>query len=377
MQWYKNIKAGYKKGLFFESADGNFKMKMRLRSQLQLSVDDTDNEDTKTNFEIRRLRIKWEGNAFRPWFLYEFQLDASDDVDLRTAYFEVVRNKMLVPRFGQFKVPFNREELTSSSSLQLVERSILNDEFEFGRDRGIALYGIFRDYITYGAGIFNGDGRNGKSEDSNLLYAGRIMFSPCCGKLKYDKLASFPAGGDYEIKSNFGDPKKLTIALGGGITVIPGLNIDRKTPDGDIDNRFEEIFGEEDSRTGDVISLTADASLKYSIFNFEGEYNARWIDPESIDFISGNVFDQGFRVQGGVFLVPELLEFAGRYASVYFDGGIEGRDKIWEITSGLNYYISGSHKWKLQFSYTFLKNEFNDSDDTGSSIFRTQLQAYF
>jgi TolA-binding protein len=69
--WYKKFKAGYDKGFFLESDDGNFEMKMKLRTQLRLSVDNTDNKETDekntaTDFNVRRFRIYWEGHAFRP-----------------------------------------------------------------------------------------------------------------------------------------------------------------------------------------------------------------------------------------------------------------------------------------------------------------------
>ena len=97
---------------------------------------------------------------------------------------------------GQFKVPFNREELNSSSELQLVERSFVNEQFSLGRDIGPALYALLGNYVTYGVGIFDGNGRNAASLDSNLLYVGRVMLTPCCGELKYAN-SSFPIGGDY------------------------------------------------------------------------------------------------------------------------------------------------------------------------------------
>jgi len=40
--WWKKISAGYKKGFFIESSDGNYKLKIKLRGQFQFSVNDTD-----------------------------------------------------------------------------------------------------------------------------------------------------------------------------------------------------------------------------------------------------------------------------------------------------------------------------------------------
>ncbi len=93
-------------------------MKMILRGQFQFALNDTDGEDTSTDMDIRRFRVKWKGNAFRPWFLYAIELSGdSGDLELRDIYFDAAYNTSIVPRAGQFKVPFNRERLTSSSNL--------------------------------------------------------------------------------------------------------------------------------------------------------------------------------------------------------------------------------------------------------------------
>jgi phosphate-selective porin OprO/OprP len=377
--WWKNVEIKYKKpgdGFTIKSKDENFSLRTRLRAQVQLSVDDIDEEDTATNFSIRRLRVKWDGNVFRPWLLFNVQIDAVDDIILRDAYLDFAYNPLFVPRGGQYKVPFSREELNSSSELQLVERSIINDEFAFGRDRGAGVYGVFGNYIAYGAGVFNGDGRNGTSVDSNLLYAGRVMFV-CCGELEYSG-DSFPTGGDFKVEPNFGEDVPL-IAIGVAAAGIPGLNIANKTPDNDIDVRFDEIFGGDVIDAGgaeaDVITLTADANFKYRIFSLEGDYFLRRIDPEEGGFEKAT--DHGFRVQGGIFVVPEFIEVAGRFALIDFDDDVPGRDLRYQITPGINFYLSKSHKWKLQFDYSFIRDEDTDEVETDENVLRAQLQAYF
>ena len=378
--WYKKLKVAYDKGFVLKSDDGNFSMKFRLRTQFQFSVNDTDEEGelVATDFNIRRLRLKWNGHAFRPWFQYVIQIsgDNNGDFQLRDAYFDAAYNKQIFPRVGQYKVPFNREELTSSSSLQLVERSIVNGQFSYGRDRGVSLYGLLGNWFVYGGGVYNGDGRNGTSVDSNLLYAGRIMFLPCCGNLKYGS-ESYPIKDDYKIIPNFGGDEPL-IAIGASIATIPGLNIDRKTPDSDIDERYTELG----LTSGDVTSVTADINFKYKIFSVEGEYDGRWIDPDQTGF-AGRIYDQGFRIQGGIFLIPKTIEVAGRWAYIDFDnvGTLNPEEDptttMWELTPGLNYYMSHDHRWKIQFSYSYIRNEFTVGQNINDQIWRLQLQSYF
>ena len=228
--WYNKFKAEYKKGLIFSSNDGNYKMRFIVRGQFQASVTEEDGENTATNFSVARLRLKWDGHAFRPWFLYTLQLGARNNVDLRDLYFTVAYNKAIMPRVGQNKVPFSRDALNSSGALQFVTRSIIDFEFAYGRDRGISLYGALgkNSNFSYGAGVYNGDGRNGISTDSNLLYAGRMQFGvggeeTTFGGLFRGANSSFPTASPYKLIPNFA--KSPTFVVGAAMAGIPGLNI--------------------------------------------------------------------------------------------------------------------------------------------------------
>ena len=374
--WWNKFEGGYKDGFFFKTKDGNFSMKMNILSQVQFFVNDTTDQLTATSFEIRRLRLIWSGNTFKPWFLYYIQVSAdSGDLELRDAFFDVSYDMQIAPRGGQYKVPFNREHLTSGHELQFVERSILDEEFRLGRDIGAGTYGALGNYIVYGAGVFNGDGSNAISTDSNLLYVGRVQFTPCCGELRYEQ-GQFPTGGSYNMVPNFGPKGTPIIAISAAVAGMPGLNIDRKSPDNDITQRYEDIFGPDAANpVANFIEFTADINFKYYIFSLEAEYDLRNIDPLSSQFASPT--DQGFRIQSGIFLIPTLIEVAGRFALIDFDDDVPGPDLEYEITPGLNFYMSRSHNWKIQLNYSFIKNTFTNASDINENIFRAQLSAYF
>lgn len=380
--WYNKFIAKYDKGLIFESSDGNWKMRFRVRAQVRLTVNDTDEELTSTNFSIQRIRLQWDGHAFRPWFLYTLQIQPTDSNALRDLYFTAAYNNNIAPRIGQWKVPFGRDELTSSSALQFVDRSIINDEFGLGRDRGaVLLGGIGPNYnFSYSGGVFNGDGRNGTSVDSNLLYVGRIQLGIGGDKEKFDANSSYATGKAYSITPNFA--KSPTFTVGAGIGVLPGLNCTRKTPDNDVCDRMEDTLG---YSAADYTTITGDINFKMPIFNVQGSYYGRWLNP-----IAGNTqdtaFDQGFNAQAGVFLMPKTVEVAGRFSWIDFDtsSGVlpPGVGSVisnrWAITPGINYYISHDHKWKVQLDYSYLKNEFTQgAPDIDENLFRAQLQAYF
>lgn len=371
--WYKGMKAGYDKGFFMESADGNFKTKFNIRGQFRGTYLDPDNSDNENlSFDLARVRLQWAGNAFRPWFKYKLQLDVREDsFNLRDLVFDFAYNKQFVPRIGQYKVPFNREEQNSSSALQFVDRSIVNEVFSFGRDAGVGLHGKIQDMFFYELGLFQGEGRNSDEGDENgldtgLLWSGRVMFSPL--------------GKDFKVKQNF--VKEPTIQIGAAIagikSEITGDNGNTSLFD-ETDNSNFRVRGSDFAALGatdlQLITWSADIALLHPRANLEAEYIGANYDASGID--ADSAYDQGFRVQGGVFLLPKLLEVGARYAYVDFDEDLGSEDTEWEITPVISYYLGQSHRWKIQADYSFIRAEDIDGNQKDDNRVRLQLQAYF
>ncbi len=375
--WWKSIKVGYNKGFFMESADGNFETKFNIRGQFRVTIDDQESlndegdvvdDDTTTSFRWERLRLQWAGHAFKPWMKYKLQLDVREgNFNVRDMYFLLAYDERVAPKIGQYKVPFNREEQNSSSALQLVDRSIVNETFSYGRDIGGGLTGDIQDMFTYEAGIFQGQGRNsgGDPNDSDFLWAARVMFSPL--------------GHNLKIQPDF--VKEPTIQIGGGIayndTPIDDGDVFDETDNENIQYRAEGVYA--DASSLGALTFTADAAFMIPRANLEAEYIGQDFSPSGGDF--GDAYDQGWRVQGGVFLLPKIVEAAFRYAYVDYDNDVFlddfDVDNQWEITPGINYYISHSHRWKLQADYSYIQSELFSGDDLNENRVRVQLQAYF
>ncbi len=350
-------------GLTFQTADKNYKLRMRLRGQFLANYINKEGDDNDgLGFRVRRLRVTWDGNAFAPWMKYKVQYDFSRNGELKDLKLSFAQNKMFVPAVGQYKVPFNREVLNSSSALQLVGRSIITDYFEFDRDIGASVYGLVGDgMVRYDLGVFQGEGTNTKNDkgDTGMLWAGRIQ-------------ASVLGGSANKVKENFA--KEPTLTMG---AAVAGIDIEDSG-----DSNIGIPGGERKLTDGSVISFTADANYRDPRFNLTGEYIGRWIDPDNM---SEKVYDYGFRAQGGFFLLPKRIEVAARYAQVSFDkDNITTEedeqlklDKLWTATGGVNYYLSGDHKWKIQVDYTFQREEKLDGTESDDNMVRAQVQAYF
>ncbi len=361
--WYNKIKVKTKKGtgLTFQTADKNYKLRMRLRGQFLANYIDTDGGDNEgLGFRVRRLKVTWDGNAFAPWMKYKVQYDFSSGGELKDMKLSFAKNRAFVPTMGQYKVPFNREVLNSSSALQLVGRSIIADYFEYDRDIGAGVYGFLGGgMIRYDFGLFQGEGTNTKNDkgDTGMLWAGRVQVAVIGGKAR-------------KIKENFA--RKPTLMVG---AAVAGIDVEEGS-DSNIGIPSEERVLED----GKATSFTADVNYRDPRFNLTGEYIGRWVNPDEAG--AGTAYDSGFRVQGGFFVVPKKVELASRYAMVMFDDGanvVGGNDldNVWTFTQGLNYYLSGNHKWKVQLDYTFQREEDLAGVESDENMVRAQVQAYF
>ena len=359
--WYNEIKVKTKKGagLTFKTEDSNYKLRMRFFGQFLGNYTDPDAGEEGLGFSVRNLWLIWDGNAFAPWMKYTVQYDLAGGAlkDMRLSF---AKNKAFVPTIGQYKVPFSREFLTSITALQLVGASIIDDYFRYGRDIGGGVYGFLGDgMIRYDAGVFQGEGANQKNDkgDTGMLWAGRVQAAIIGGKAK-------------SVKENFA--KRPTLMIG---AAVAGIDVE----DGN-DGNIGIPSGERDLVSGRVTSFTADINYRDPMFNLTGEYVGRWANPDGggVD----TAYDQGFRVQGGFFLLPKRVELASRYAMVIFDDGANvlggnDLDNVWTFTQGLSYYLSGNHRWKIQLDYTFQREEDLDGAESDESIVRAQVQTYF
>lgn len=387
-RFYNFLKSHYNDGLVFETKRGNFSVRYKTLIQFQFSAIDQDN-NTDTDFFFRRFRLKFNGHIFKRWLTYRIQLSRDNvklgqnnnnsGVEFKDFYIDAVYSTKIFPRIGQFKVPFNREQLNSGASLLLVERSNVNTEFSLGRKIGGGLYGLLGKHLAYGIAVFTAPATDDTADASSLdseTFAARIQLN-FGGTLEYAN-GGFPTGGDYAL---IPDLTKVPIFVSGtAIAYLPALTIkENEGESGALIERFIELG----ISKGNVFLVTGDAAYKLPMFNFEAAYLGRWIEPDTGG--NGTVYDQGLRIQTGLFLVPNLIEMAGRWAFIVYDTspGAVGtqdaqKDTSLELTSGINYYISESNKWKLQLSYSFINDTYTKgAPDENQKGLRIQFQANF
>jgi phosphate-selective porin OprO/OprP len=338
-EWTKKIEVGYNKGAYIKTPDDRYSLKLNVRTQGLFKYEDQEEGKNTASFSVKRARLLAGGNMFYPWMQYFTQITLEGtSTGLRDAYIEAAYYDWAKPRIGQYKVPFDREFLTSAFNLELIDRSIASNAFSLGRDIGVQVSGKFlQNQLAYAVGMFNGSGANQVNQDQNFMYVGRMVYTP---------FGSYPYS-----EGALDTPATPKLAVGAAGAYMPGLEPgERKTLAGTLGNTSIVPVN------SDVYELTADLAFKYLNFSFEGGYYFRNIDPEK-PTTYGSENAQGFYLQGGYFLVPKKFELAGRYSWVNPNDPDQTSDnEQQEYTGGLSYYLDG-HNLKLQANYSYFDNE--------------------
>lgn len=170
---------------------GEVRLQLRGRMQVQaLGVVPGENSSAvrQNALFVRRARLQLKGDL--PWKLSFVMQLAFAPLDMEADQPNVLRDLYAVwaPlrdlgfRIGQMKVPFDVQRVVSSSSLQLVDRSLVTAELNLDRDVGLIVFSDdllgLGQRLRYALGVFGGDGRNRIGTNVGLLYTARVRYAP-------------------------------------------------------------------------------------------------------------------------------------------------------------------------------------------------------
>ncbi|MDO8141763.1 MAG: porin [Candidatus Brocadiales bacterium] len=310
--------------LSVRSPDGKYTLNVGGRMQFRYTFKDKDeDEDFKESdvqdINLRRARVYFGGNVYTKFIHYYVELDADKfNINLRHFYIYVTPLEELNGKFGYFKVPFNRQFISSGFKLLLQDRSIASDAFSQSRDYGVDIYGHpFEGHMEYHAALFQGVGgnftglNNGDNIDNELMYVLNLRYNPFGEYDYYD-----------ETDVSYTDKLKATI---GASVAFNAKDNDKKLKD------------------TDTIAGVVDLGIKYKGLSWNNEYFVRTENPES----DGDTVDSdGFYTQAGYFVIPKKLEVAARYSMLDPNNDVSD-DLQKEYTTGLNYYFR-AHRSKIQ-----------------------------
>jgi phosphate-selective porin OprO and OprP len=353
----------------------NFYLEMSNRIQVRFTQEMPDDSiqlpgtagrgDGKGSFRLRRAKFKLEGWFYKPWLEYETQLNWPDVTGAPASRFledanidwDVTKGKKTFRvRFGQFKAPYGRQQLTSSGSQQFVDRSIVDERYYPGRETGLALWGTLGvNKLDWRVMVSNGNARSQSLNDNDkFLYSARLMWQPN-GATRMNQWGSGALLAEGDLDST--DRPLYALAANWA------------------QNNFHNVTTGNDLKWN---QYGGDAIFKFRGFSAIAEYTMRQATPET----GAEFDDKGFHGQGSyAFKTPKLgpasyLEFAFRYGKIDPSDLVSGNDRK-ETGGSLSYYYS-RHSLKVQADYRQVEDEAaNGGAGTKNKEFRLQTQFIF
>jgi hypothetical protein len=326
--------AGYDKGFFIASGDGNFLL--RIGGQLQVRYVYNHRNDPPNNpppadpgdeyrqgFEIRRAKLLLKGHIFDPTWTYDVQLAADRNTGTMQledqAWIQKDLGEGWKVKAGQTKAPYLLEEIWSSQRLLAVERSLFNSFFTAGTVQGVQVAYDAEKWRAFGMYY---DGWRGQGTAFMVGVASNYQ------KGEYGTTATDPEVG------NFG--------------------------------------------------LTLDATAKFNGWSLSGAFAYRNLDPNG----PGAAADQyGFYAQGGVFL-SDSIELYARYEWADADMASTPNNLSVATLGVTKFWDKHNLKWQTDIGYGFdpVDSAFAQSsagwlpdspNEDGQIVIRSQLQLLF
>lgn len=357
----KNDLAYYRvgRGITLESRDGKNTAHIGGRLQARYTYIDVDapDADNSSEFNIPRMRVSMRGNVFTKNLYYAWQNDfgGSGGATLKDALVGYKFADSLSLQVGQFKAPTSRQQLTSSGSQMFVDRSLADETFNLGRDRGVMTKGSFADdMVEYMAGVFNGNGENRGNPNDDHMFAVRVDVNPL-GKFSMDE-PSF-------------NEKKPLLNIGASFatqTMQQGESVNSR-----LTTRVVHVEAIPVDTDLDWWTATANIHFKYLGLSAAAEYYLANVDPQV-----GSEYDaDGYYAQVGYQIIPETVELAARYSAIDSTdaGALRAFDQN-QIQVGANYYFK-KHNAKLTADFTSHQDDARANRD--DNIVRLQAQVIF
>ena len=366
--------AGYDKGFFLSSADGNFML--RISGQLQVRYVYNHRNDPPTfpppadppdehrsGFEIRRAKIMFKGHVFDPTWTYDMQFAA----DRNTGTVTLEDNGWIQKDFengfkiksGQMKAPYMLEEILSSTRMFAVERTLFNSFFTAGTVQGVNF-------------IYDAD----RWRVQGMYYDGNRSANT---GWQVPDTEWGAVGGRVEFLV-IGDDWKQFQDYDGWRGQATGLMIGAAT------NYQKGEFGTAAIayETGNF-RFTVHVTCNFSGFTINGAFAYRNLVPNSAALVTADQFR--FYAQGGVFLTDDL-ELYLRYEWADADMVAVPNDLSVGTIGVTKFFDKLNLKWQTDFGYGFdpVDVGFSQSsagwlpdsvNEDGQIVIRSQMQLLF
>jgi hypothetical protein len=345
--------AGYEKGKFsiYDGSKSNLLWiagHIQTRYEMNFRDEDSvanDSDDFTHGFSIRRTRLRFGGNIWDKALTYQVQLDgdrSTGDITVIDAYAQYKYENGIAVRWGQFKLPFLREESISDNLQLAAETSVTHSVFTQSRSQGVQIEKTADNWRIVGA-FSDGFRTLNTSFDS-------------AAESDYALTARFDwmfAGNDFKRFDDFTSFRNQEFA-------------------GDVGFAVHYQSGGETGGTLDRNSLSATLDTQLEGKGWNAFAAAIYRDSED-DSVSDQQHrqDYGLVIQGGLF-VSDQAELFARGDILWQDSDRRpaptADDTFRTITGGVNYYISPeSHAFKFTGEVQYYIDPESDSALVGRS----------
>lgn len=379
---------GYDGKFYVASANGDYRLNVSGYGQFRYTLnfrDKANGTDGRTfptggdsfnpGFAVRRAAVQFDGNVVNPNLLYQVRVsydtkinstqtvnvdpddpatftgvssgNANDSrLNFDDIFFTYKLGNGWYVKWGQYKLPFIKEELNSETYTMAAERGPVNSYFTQDRSQGIEL-GYITDEFWFGVDLSDGLRTSNTSFGSTFNNTNDIaitsraewIFAGTRDQLKdytskQDENFAGYIGGAIHWQYQNDDPS----VTGNGSGANPNTNPrNRSTLGYTVDAQIE----------GSGLSLYAAFVGGYSRFRNTGALGAQ---------TSNNVNDFGVVVQGA-WRFLEKDEIFVRWDGLFLDRdrGLSDRKEFQFITTGWNHYWSG-HAVKTTVDFIFATN---------------------
>jgi len=355
---------------------------------LQVAFPDLDGD----HLLLRRAEISLLGH-WKDILQFKINIDLADISSIKDQWVRFTGNRVLGHfTFGHMKEPFSLENLTSSTYLPFMERSLATRAISPSRNFGMAAGGTGRsERITWAAGAFlntessrnqGGDARDRISEHEGYDVTGRITWLP-----QYTDGGSrlFHLGLSYSHRFRDDEPENPTAQFRSRPESY--LTDDRLVDTGRLFNRGQDLINFEAAWVNGPLSLQAECFFAFVDATENLDFHGSYISASYV--LTGE--HRTYRKAGGIFdgIIPEsefqpargkwgALELALRLSAVHLnDKNIAGgRER--NITVGLNWYLRRNLRLMANYIHADLKDRANpDIEDSDADILMARLQLRF
>lgn len=325
--------AGWNKGFFLASPDGSFKLKVGGQIQVRWVLNSAGDQPTEYGFENRRTKLSFSGNVFDKSWTYKVKSAFSRSGGLfvlEDAYVQKKLENGIAIKVGQFKAPWMREELVSSSKQLTVERSIVNEYFNQGYSQGIQVGYEAEDFRV---SAWTGDGIGSRGFGPGRTNSQNTNWNQTSTNYSFAARAEFKLSGDWSQFKDFssarGSDKGMMVGVA-AVTQRANQNIGAA--------EGTKVYGV----TGDFTWDLSGVSLFCS---------GVWINVDQPGSQSTNPW--GVTIQGGHF-VTETIEAFARYEYMDYDPSTSSDIARFDgFTVGGNWFINKGVKFTADFTYNF------------------------